>query len=415
MDWDTFALLGRTFASVFPRGSLLKIGPVDYLLVAHRDGGALDWETVEKNIRHARRSSNADFHTAGFLSRLVVTEDLEALFGEGPVHSDDLPLLEFAAPRQLFSGHLDIGGRAAEVRSLNDGTLRVLAGQGNTGALLDLVAFAGSVNAPLFSLVDYQHLDPAAQERYLSLVRSFCTRESVPCYTLFGHPEPRRVCAEIQMRRIAAHMAEGRPRAADHYNLGLAMIAAGLGTGAEASLKRALGEDPRNTGCLTALGLLCAEAGRFKEAAGHFGTVASLRPDDPEAHAFLGMVMARQGLWDEAVSSLSEALDLAPADVTALKERARVHLATGRLEAASDDFRSALGLAPGDTEALNGMALTLLRKGRREEAATFLVRALETDPGNEVLRGNLDLVLAGPGGNPVPGLPARDGGPPQIP
>ena len=143
----------------------------------------LDWDTARGNLRFARQSANAAFAGVDFLAHLYITEDIKTFFGNGPIHTDNRPLLEFSAPRHLFAGTLDI-------------------------------------------------------------VRSFCARELVPSYSLFDCPEPKRVCGEIQAARIRDRIYKMGGRPQDYYNLGLALVAAGRHEEAFQALVRALRLDP---------------------------------------------------------------------------------------------------------------------------------------------------------------------------
>ena len=67
MDWPTFALIGRTFAQVFPNSllvnlDLLNIDPLsigaDYLLIGFKGDKGLDIDIAEQNLIYAQQSKN---------------------------------------------------------------------------------------------------------------------------------------------------------------------------------------------------------------------------------------------------------------------------------------------------------------------------------------------------------------------
>ena len=393
LDWDTFALLGRTFASVFPGGRLIKIGPVDYLLLAHADGRDLDCDTARGNLRFTRQSANAAFAGVDFLAHLFITEDIKTFFGNGPIHTDNRPLLEFSAPRHLFAGTLDIDRKSVGRRRLSDTTREMLEQKDADDDLLDLVAFAAGVNAPLFSHIRYDALLPDQQERYLDIVRSFCARELVPSYSLFDCPEPKRVCGEIQAARIRDRIDKMGGRPQDYYNLGLALVAVGRHEEAFQALIRALRLDPAHEAAHLAFGLLLADSGKWDEAISTFQNTARLVPDQPEAFRYLGMACARKQDWAKALANLSRALELDPNDVPTLNERGAVYFQKGQIREALADFSKALRLNPEDAESHNSMAMALVADGQYEKAAGHLRRAIQIRPDNENLRYNLGQVL----------------------
>ena len=366
MDWETFALLGRTFAAVFPAGALIKIGPVDYLLIGRADDQPLDWNTARRNLPHAKKSRQAAFSGIELIAHLVVTEDLAALFDPGPLHTDDRPRLEFAAPRLLYRGHLDVDGRAAPRRRLTDTTRQILAAHDGPAALLDLVAFGASANVPLFKVLDARWLSAPEQARYLDVVAAYCRRTLVPSYDIFNDAPARRTCARIHAERIAAHVAQHPPRAHDHYNLGLALTA----------------------------------AGRLAEAALAFEETIARAPEHAAAHTALGLLLAEAGNPDATVH-LSRALALDPADTAACNALGRLLLIQGRVDAAAVQFARAVALSPHNAEAHHNLGTVLFRQGRLAQARGQFAEALRLAPENENTRYNLEQVsrrLTGPAG-----------------
>jgi len=107
MDWDNFALIGRTFAKVFPNSILVNLHPDvtygDLLLVGFNGDKIFNKDIVEQNFRYAQQSKNlspADYRS--FID-LIVDEDLESLFGKGSINTDNHPKLEFSAPKLLHT------------------------------------------------------------------------------------------------------------------------------------------------------------------------------------------------------------------------------------------------------------------------------------------------------------------------
>src|SRR5258706_3138913 len=85
MDWETFSLVGRTFARAFPHAMLVRTLPggephsgpeSDYLLVGCNGEGRPDWDAVMRNLAHARLSKNVDLHAAEVVFHLIESDDL---------------------------------------------------------------------------------------------------------------------------------------------------------------------------------------------------------------------------------------------------------------------------------------------------------------------------------------------------
>ncbi|MFH0730722.1 MAG: fused MFS/spermidine synthase [Pseudomonadota bacterium] len=357
MDWATFSLLGRTFSTVFPHGALIKVGPVDYLLLGFTGEKGFDWSAAHRHLPFARKSKNAAFPGTDFLAHLILTENLPGLFGSGPLHTDDRPALEFAAPMTLYSGTLNIDRAVAGHRHLSMETQKVLSAGGNTASLLDLVEFSASANVPLFNVLPWWQLSTEQQTRYQRAVLDYCGRIPVPSYDIFDVPGLKVCCAEVQRNAIYQKLSTEDPHPIDHYNLGLALIATKEKAEAVQHLQKAIALDSAYEPAVLALGLLLAEIGDLSEAARLFSKAVILRPQKADPYKYLGMVELRRGAFEKAVSNLSTAQALAPEDPVILSE---------------------LGLA-------------FLRAGNNQAAATYLTKALEKNPEDDVSRYYLEL------------------------
>ncbi|NLI82406.1 MAG: fused MFS/spermidine synthase [Deltaproteobacteria bacterium] len=392
LDWSTFALLGRTFTEVFPNGVLMKTGPGDYLLVGLTGGSSLDWTLAEKNMAHARKSTNASFAGSGFLVHLLVSEDLKGFFGNGPLHTDDRPRLEFSSPKKLYEGESQLDAAIAERRRLSPHTRALLNARSNPETLLDFVAFSASVNVPLFSMVDPETLSASERERYMAVVKHYCERVLVPSFHIFRGTQAKRECARIQVDGIKRQLATGGSRADDHYNLALALAASGQEEEALKELEMAVSMDPLHEDAHTALGLIKAQAGMMEEAERIFARVVEMSPGDAAALRNLGMAASRVGKTGEAITHLSAALRIEPHDVVGLNELGLALMKQGKVDEAIRSFTNALAHHPEDAESHNNLATALYRKGELEKAARHYAESLRIAPENVNVRYNLERV-----------------------
>ncbi len=313
IDRDTFDLVGRTFRKVFPQGVLVKLGPGDYLLMGFAGPKCLDWKIAGKNIEYARRSDNAAIADYRFLAWLVVTEDLGEFFQEGPLHTDNHPRLEFAAPRKLYGTRSDPDQVVKGKRRFSPETLNMLS-QSTPAQLLDLVEFFASVHIPLFHAISYKNLSPMLQNRYYQIVTGFCEQTLVPSYSIFPETALKKECAEIQMDKIEQKISRGGGGADDYYNLGLSMIAAGRREGAASSLEAAISVNPLHADSFMAMGLLLAGQGKTEKAAEYFKQTLTLSPMNAQAKKYLGIAEFQKGNFEQAVFYLSKALEIMPDD-----------------------------------------------------------------------------------------------------
>ncbi len=347
MDRKTFSLLGRTFTAVFPNSVLLKVGPVDFLMLGFRNNDdRLDWEMARCNATYAGKSTLVTFPSIDFLAHLIMTEDLNRLFDDGPLHTDNHPVLEFSAPRSLYCKNADIEGMINEKRWLSAATREFLESHGDVATLIDLVEFAASANIPMFG-----KLEAGMQTRYRQIVQGYCRRVMVPSYGIFSSRELKGVCAQIQVAAIQKKIAADiNAKAIDHYNLALAHVAVGEASRAETCLRTAIRLDSENEPALTALGLLLAESGELDEAARLFSRATRLAPGKAEPHKYLGMVELRRQAPQRAVANLSTALSLAKDDEITLSELGTAYYFSGEMNKAVACLSKALATNPSDNQ-----------------------------------------------------------------
>ena len=357
MDWDTFSLLGRTFAGVFPDSALVKVGPVDYLLMGFMKCGGFNRESALKKLEFARGSRNVCFTGIDFIAHLILTEDLPALFGPGPVHTDDLPVLEFMAPRKLYAENLDIDRIAANQRRFNPDTQKFLENAGNRDVLLDLIEFSASAGEPMFDAVNIHELSPEQNIQYRKIVMDYCGQFLAPSYAVFGDTELKRECAVLQAEKMKQKISSYSALPADHYNLGLALIASGRKPEAAKQFQAAVALDPHHEPAFTALGLLAAENGNFQAASCYLSSAASLAPRKVETVKYLGMVERLLCRLDKAQAYLETAFSLAPEDPLILGELGAVYLSQGRGPEAMEFLIKALKINPHDPEIRHNLNL----------------------------------------------------------
>ena len=211
MDWSTFAMVGRTFAEVFPDGLLMKMMSTDFLLVGFSGKKDLDLGVADKNIAYARQSKNIAIRDPRVIFNLIVTEDLKGFFGSGPLHTDNWPRLEFAAPKNLGKNDVAIEERIKNGGWLSKETREIVESNKNVDSSLDNLELLIADSPPPFKDVDLKKATPEQYERYQDIVKDYCSDEDVTNYEIFPNQEIRKQCAQIQVGKIQDHLAK-QPR-----------------------------------------------------------------------------------------------------------------------------------------------------------------------------------------------------------
>ena len=426
MDWSTFAMVGRTFAEVFPDGLLIKTSLSDLLLVGFNGQKNMGLETAYNNIRYAKQSTNITIRDPGPLFRLIVTEDLKKFFGPGPLHTDNRPHLEFAAPRNLDNFDAYIAERITNQGWLSSQTVEVVESTKNIDSMLDMLEFSLAQSSPSFDIVDINGLTPTQEKRYQKILMDYCSSVLINNYEIFPTPGLKAQCARLQSIKIKEHMATGREDALGHYNLAVAYRIMGETQEEIDALRKAILLDPFLYDAYNDLGIALCEQGKYEEAVIQFSKVLKIKPgytevlnnlgnifavqgktaeaidyysralqiepDNLSANYNLGLVLADQKQFKEAVDHLLKVLEITPNDPAVHNELGVALGRSGRIEEALHHFSEALKYNPDDAEVHNNMGLALMQMGLLNEAAVHFSKALEINSSFDIARNNLQIV-----------------------
>jgi spermidine synthase len=211
MNWSAFAMIGRTFAQVFPVSFLMTTNPeerLDYLLVGFSGPKVFDLNAVKKNIQYAGRSRNVSLKDPSLLFHFIITEDPNQFFGEGSLHTDNWPRLEFAAPEQLYKKDLLIAERLKVQHWLSPQTEKIKAAENRIDVLLNMLEFSATTYSefPLFNSDDFDDAAPDQKKRYRTIARNYCNQVSIHDYEAFPIETLKPECAKLQAVKILQYL-----------------------------------------------------------------------------------------------------------------------------------------------------------------------------------------------------------------
>jgi len=367
MDWDTFSLVGRTFAEVFPHSILVSAEPAglgrDYLFVGFKNAKDLDMQRARAKMVYTRRSANIRLAYPELLYRLIVSEDLKALFGPGPMNHDDRPYLEYAAPKFIYDHHAlqqEILRRLVEGRTLSQ---EVKSGDEqvtrNENAQIDFADYALSVYAPFPKMVDEKRLSPANRARYAQMIISYCTRNLLEG-DLLSDPALGKSCRAAQI----ASMEEVLPRAPDpaltHYFLGR----------------------------------LYQDDGKLDQALIHYEASLKIKGNDADRYNDYGNLLSEMGRQADARKQFAQALALRPNFVLATGNMAYAFLKEGQLDQAAHYFQKTIALRPNLAEPHYNLGLIAFRKKDDRKAVAHLRDALDIQSDLPEAQSLLALILS---------------------
>jgi spermidine synthase len=393
MDWSTFAMVGRTFAEVFPDGLLMKMMSTDFLLVGFSGKKDLDLGVADKNLAFARQSKNIAIKDPKVIFNLIVTEDLKGFFGTGPFHTDNWPHLEFAAPKNLnkyddaIDERIKLGGR------LSQRTSEIVASNKNIDSSLDNLELMIAHSPPPFRDVDLRKATPGQYKRYEGILEDYCSSEHVTNYEIFPNQESRRQCAQIQVTKIQDHLANNPEDSHAYVSLaGHFRVLGNIQEGMNA-LQKAISLNPSLGYAYMGLGEAFAAQGRFEEARAQLAEALRIDPELAEAHNNLGNLFAAQGRTADAIEHYSKALKINPSDAEAYNNLGGAYESQGRTAAAIEQFNKALQIDPNSAFSHRNLAHVLASQGRLDEALIHINEALKVSPESVDYHNEAGLVL----------------------
>jgi len=433
MDWETFALVGRTFANVFPNSILVHSDPSrragDYLLVGFKGEERLNLAYGERKLKYMQKSGNVDLRDAKLLYRLIVSEDLHGLFGQGRLNTDSRPWLEFAAPKLMYR----IGPEIAEKigshkdQGLTPLTASIVQQEADADSQIDLVIYALSTFTPYRDMLDLSRVTPSQRERFVKLMENYCASNEID-YGIFTDNELKQRVMSIQIaamedeidhlpNRLASlsylgdlHSMEGNASEAINYyeaalqldpdsasihsKLGIALAGQDRPDEATRHFSRALQASSGNAKSHYNLAFALAEEGKTGEAVNHYMEALRIYPEYTKAHYNLGVALAKLDRLDEAVSHYAEALRLDPGYAAAHNSMGTALGKQGHLERAITHFSQALQIDPGYAEAHYNLGVALGRQGKLVESVGHYREALRLDPGHSKAHYSLGVALA---------------------
>jgi len=394
MDWDSFAMVGRTFAEVFPDGLLIKtISSSDFLLVGFSGKKNLDLETADKNIAYARKSKNITIRDPRVIYNLIVTEDLKGLFGSGPLHTDNWPHLEFATPKSFGKSDVSIADRIKHNSRLSKETEEIVEANKNIDLSLDNLELLEAGSSPPFMDIDFNKATPVQIKRYHDILEDYCSEEYVTDYEIFPDPDLQKQCAQLQVGKIQVHLASRREDSEAYYSLALALMVMGDAEGEIDALQKATSLNPSYYDAYMVLGETFTLQKKFDEAVSQFSEALRINPDSAETHNNLGNALALNGKNDEAVIYFSRALQLNPDYVAAHNNIANIFISQGNTEEAIKHYSKALQIEPDNANMHQNLGRIFAEQGLLEDALTQFNEALKINQDDADLHNYTGLVL----------------------
>jgi spermidine synthase len=387
MSPDDLRSIARTFASVFPHGTIWLVGDGDVLFV-----GMLDSDIDAALANLAARSASV----ANALADVQVTPDAAAfdllsLFAAGPaelaryadaaaMQTDDRMALEFSAPRRIYgrstnentAAILNLAGHGALPKTVAAVMRAADARSWKARGAMDLKAQAYNTAYASFRRAAALDDRDADALKGVSDAAGGANRQDEERTWLEGlaRAEPGNAAVRVELSRVraaardydgalaaasdAGRLAPEDPRPAEQFASVLADMNDGarLEPIADALVARFPGREDGRYFRATALLL----RGRTDDAAAEARQLLTANPRSAKAQNLLGVACANAGRRDCARAAFEASVRLNPRDVSAYVNLGLIDLESANASSAAEYFAEALALDPASAGARSGLA-----------------------------------------------------------
>lgn len=290
VDVETFRMVVRTFMSVFPHVSLWADPDFpDVILLGSDTPISSDPHALDGLFRDGGRVAQSlariGYPDAASVFRtfLLGEEELRRFAGEGPLNTDNLPLLEYRAPRSLYSSTALAENVRALLAAKAPESFPVLSQAGGEGDAALLKSWGLSL----------------AERRSIANARGAFLRatEAAPgdaeAHMLLGLIRMQTGDPHGAMRAFDRALAIDPGRGEVHAHLGTLHLQAGNDSNALAHLHKAIALGKDSSGVRNNLAILYARAGNMAEAVREAGLALTLDPDNRVARENLANFQKR--------------------------------------------------------------------------------------------------------------------------
>jgi len=402
MDWDMFSMFGRTVSKVFPHSVVIKTSPVssDYLVVCAVDEGQdlIDLDAASRNLVFAQKSSNMTLKDPRLLFSLVIAENLGEICGEGPMHTDIRPRLEYLAPHRMYRIAADFSDLVLQKRKISPETMATIFQTMSVTGRLAFADMMAGFNVPPFGWIAREEMNDAEAQEYAEALMKYCRFNPIPAPGGLSEFE-RDICLEPQEKIIQAHLSgiesspdKGANAAYLHNALGLFAVARNDFAQAERQFSAAVTIWPKYVGAVRNLAASMEKLGRFEDAVRTLEVNLQYERESPELLARIGMNLLGAKQEDKALGYFEKAVRLNPAYAPALAVIGGIYGTRGELDRCAEYSMRAIKADPGQVRAYQNLAGALAMKGNKKDASRWIEKGLEISPDDPGLLAVKDML-----------------------
>ncbi|HIE25664.1 TPA: tetratricopeptide repeat protein [Candidatus Poribacteria bacterium] len=365
---EYYKMIIRTFIKVFPHTTLwYKFTPDFSILIGTPERLRIDFSNfiARAQIPSVRKGlARDDLDSMSLLDSFMMSEEtVRKYVGEGPIHTDDRPRLEF------------FGAIPPDTTSQN---------------IRSMVRFRESVKPFLINVGETPEEAAATRKR-------LDTYFQATQYLIEGQIEYAEGKFEDAVDKFNTALNLNPDDKTIKYNLS---VAAGLAreeideqmAGIEKQLLSSLKENPRSADTHRNLGVIYQSQGKIDKAIDSFKTSLRYNPRQPEIYLALGALYETKGLIDESIDAYKRVTQLEPTFAAAYGSLSALYERIGKLDEAIEANKKVIELEPNLWLAHSNLGSLYLSKGEYGEAIKSFKRAIELQSDSPAPYNNLGIV-----------------------
>jgi spermidine synthase len=383
---DDLQSIVRTFAAVFPQGTMWLVGEGDLLLIGANDG-ALDARLAAIAAGCRKGTTPATLATLGIDSAAAPfsllslyaggPREMERYAGQAALQTDDRMALEYSAPRGIYGRTVSqngiairalLGEQPAVVRTAID--VATDADWTSRGVMLLRAEAFGLAYDAFRRALAINSSNIAALTGLSDAAAGFHREQDERLWlTTIAGREPANAAVRVELARLMASAGEFEPAL----------------NAAEEAL-RITPDDPR---AAEQVASILADAGDAERLTQLADRLVERFPDRTEPRYYRATALFLRGRTDDALAAIEPVVNAHPEHARAQNLLGAACATLGRRDCAQAAFQASLRANPRDSSTYVNLAMFHLQNGNAEAASAYFAEALALDPASESARNGL--------------------------
>jgi len=383
---EHFKTIIRTFKASFPHTTLwYKWTPDFIILIGTPEELSIDLQDFIKRVE--KPAVKADLETVNMDDPFVLLDSfmmdertIDAYVGNGRIHTDNRPMIEFFGPQMHNTTFQNLDG----MRNFRTTILPYLTNAGKTSQEFDVLKrkIQQNFDGTQYAIQGHLYYVKGEYENALKklLAGAYVNPNDNNIKWFITHVEKQMGINEQELLdRVKANSKDVDAL----IKLGTVYQNQGQIDKAIEQFKKAIEIDPNSMLAHSNLAYIYEGQGKIDEAIAEFKELLRIKPDFPQIHVGIGLLYDSQGKTDEAIAEMKKAIQLDPKTTVAYINLGVLYRKKGMLDDAIGQFKKLLEMQP-DTAVYHGVLGDLYReKGDFDKAETEFQIALKLDPSME--------------------------------